>query len=409
MGSAPIKFEIPDEYRTFLPFPRLPPEIRQQIWRESVSTPGMHFVKLESRGRHWRWISLNRLAQLITQQQDTEKDGDEEDDDEIAHEVKNEVTPKPLWDTRLVPIYPNQKSDISSYHGLNKQIAALTTVCEESKAVVDNLIAKDGVLKLSNGKLVALEASSDVIYLEYFPPELFESGCGYDIDPNCPSLDNIKRIAVRYCHQWQEKPLPTVCSLCGLVHDTTGGVIYPKHLYHFLARHLPNVEEFYFVDYFLLRKPAQPNAGPGKLPTRKYQCGNRTFYEANDEHWNVKPQVVKMQTWLQDRFIRYAKASRLSRHKNPEKVRFGILACEWDIVPPLSLKAQPTPPAQKGRNKRMLYEEHALRRSRRRLLRQKSRNAQLINPNTFTANVPFIFGNPNNSFDFTFTVDRRQT
>lgn len=352
---------------------------------------------------------MNRLAQLITQQQDTEKDDDEEDDDEIAHEVKNEVTPKPLWDTRLVPIYPNQKSDISSYHGLNKQIAALTTVCGESKAVVDNLIAKDGVLKLSNGKLVALEASSDVIYLEYFPPELFESGCGYDIDPNCPSLDNIKRVAVRYCHQWQEKPLPTVCSLCGLVHDTTGGIIYPKHLYHFLARHLPNVEEFYFVDYFLLRKPVQSNAGPGKLPTRKYQCGNRTFYEANDEHWNVKPQLVKMQTWLQDRFIRYAKASRLSRHENPEKVRFSILACEWDIVPPLSLKAQPTPPAQKGRNKRMLYEDHALRRSRRRLLRQKSRNAQLINSNAFTANVPFIFGNPNNSFDFTFTVDRRQT
>lgn len=147
----------------------------------------------------------------------------------------------------------------------------------------------------------------------------------------------------------------------------------------------------------------------GKLPTRKYKCGNRTFYEANDEHWNVKPQITKMQTWLQDRFIRYAKASQLSRHKNPEKVRFGVLACEWDIVPPLSLKAQPTPPAPKGRNKRMLYEEQALRRNRRRVLRQKSRNAQLVNSSTFTANVPFVFGNPNNSIDFTFSVDWRQS
>jgi hypothetical protein len=145
------------------------------------------------------------------------------------------------------------------------------------------------------------------------------------------------------------------------------------------------------------------------LPTRKYKCGNRTFYEANDEHWNVKPQVTKMQTWLQDRFIRYAKASQLSRHKNPEKVRFGVLACEWDIVPPLSLKTQPTPPAPKGRNKRMLYEEQALRRNRRRVLRQKTRNAQLMNSGTFTANVPFVFGNPNNSFDFTFSVDWRQS
>ncbi|PON25178.1 hypothetical protein TGAM01_v205864 [Trichoderma gamsii] len=406
MSAEPIRFEIPDEYRTFLPFNRFPPEIRQQIWHESVSTPGMHFVKLESRGRHWRWISLNRLAQLITQQQNPEKD---DDFDEIAHEVKNEVTPKRLWDTRLVPVSTNQKSDISSYHDLNKQMAALATICQESKAVADSLMAKQGALKLSNGKLVTLGGSSDIIFLEYFPPELFESGCGYDIDPNCPSLDNIKRVAVRYCHQWQEKPLPTVCSLCGLVHDTTGGVIYPIHLYHFLARHLPNVEEFYFVDYFLLRKSAQSSASPGKLPTRKYKCGNRTFYEANDEHWNVKPQVTKMQTWLQDRFVRYAKASQLSRHKNPEKVRFGVLACEWDIVPPLSLKAPPTPPAPKGRNKRMLYEEQALRRNRRRVLRQKSRNAQLMNSATFTANVPFVFGNPNNSMDFTFSVDWRQS
>lgn len=262
MSAEPIKFEIPDEYRTFLPFPRFPPEIRQQIWHESVSTPGMHFVKLESRGRHWRWISLNRLAQLITQQQQSpEKD---DDYDEIAHEVKNEVIPKQLWDTRLVPISPNLKSDISSYYGLNQQMTALMTVCRESKAVTDSLMAKEGTLKLSNGKLVALGGSSDIIFLEYFPPELFESGCGYDIDPNCPSLDNIRRVAVRYCHQWQEKPLPTVCSLCGLVHDTTGGVIYPNHLYHFLARHLPNVEEFYFVDYFLLRKPTQSNASPGE-------------------------------------------------------------------------------------------------------------------------------------------------
>ncbi|KAL7926428.1 hypothetical protein ACQKWADRAFT_309264 [Trichoderma austrokoningii] len=406
MGAEAIKFEIPDEYRTFLPFYRFPPEIRQQIWLESVSTPGMHFLRLESNGRYWRWISLNRLAQLITQQQSPPKD---DDHDEIAQEVKNEVAPKRLWDSRLAPISPNQKSDISSYHSLNQQMAALTIVCGESKAVADGLMAKQGSLKLDNGQLVALGGSSDIIFLEYFPPELFESGCGYDIDPNCPSLDNIRRVAVRYCHQWQEKPLPTVCSLCGLVHDTTGGVIYPNHLYHFLARHLPNVEEFYFVDYFLLRKPPpQSGADPGKLPTRRYKCGNRTFYEADDEHWNVKPQVAKMQTWLQDRFVRYAKASRLSRHKNPEKVRFGVLACEWDIVPPLSLKAQPTPPAPKGRNKRVLYEEQALRRSRRRVLRQKTRNAQLRNSSAFTANAPFVFGDLDNAFDFTFSVDWRQ-
>jgi hypothetical protein len=205
-------------------------------------------------------VSLNRLSQIVTQQGPEKGD----DHDEIAFEVKNEVAPKQLWDTRLVPVAANQKSDISCYHGLNKQLAALSTVCTESSAMVNGLIAKNDAVRLSNGKLVALAGSSDIVFLEYFPPELFESGCSFDIDPNCPSLDNIRRVAVRYCHQWQEKPAPAVCSLCGLVHDATGSVVYPVHLYHFLARHLPNVEEFYFVDYFLLRKTAQPGSSSGE-------------------------------------------------------------------------------------------------------------------------------------------------
>ncbi|KAL7794190.1 hypothetical protein V8C37DRAFT_376780 [Trichoderma ceciliae] len=406
MSSPPLKFEIPDEYRTFAPFPRLPPELRQQIWRDTVSTPGMHFVKLESRGRNWRWVSLNRPFSQPAAQQGSEK-GDDYDD--IAFEVKNEIAPKQLWDTRLVSLAANKKSDTSCYHGLNKQLAALDTTCGESHAIVSGLMAKKGAVRLSSGKLLTLPGSSDIVFLEYFPPELFESGCSFDIDPNCPNLDNIRRVAVRYCHQWQEKPTPSICSLCGLVHDATGSIVYPVHLYHFLARHLPNVEEFFFVDYFLLRRTAESNPTSGNRPPRKYKCGNRTYYEADDKDWDMKPQVLRMQAWLQDRFIRYARASRLSRHKTPENVRFGVLACEWDIVPPVSLKTQPALPAQKGRNKRMLYEDHALRRNRRRVLRQKSRNATAVNCATVAANVPFIFGNGSNSFEFTFAVDWRRT
>ncbi|KAK4061347.1 hypothetical protein Trihar35433_9674 [Trichoderma harzianum] len=404
MDSPHIKFEIPEEHRTFSPFPRLPPELRQQIWREAVSTPGMSFVKLESRGRNWRWVSLNRpFSQAISDSGSNKSD----DLDEIALEVKNEVAPRRLWDTRLVPMSANQKSDISSYHGLNKQLAALLTTCGESHDMVNNLMRKKGAVRSSSGKLVALAGSSDIIFLEYFPSELFESGCSYDIDPNCPSLDNIRRVAVRYCHQWQEKPVPSVCPLCGLVHEAANNsVIYPNHLYHFLARHLPNLEEFYFVDYFLLRKavPSNPDSADN-WPPRKYKCGPRTYYEADSKAWDMKPQVLRMQEWLQDRFIRYAKASQLSRHKSPEKVRFGVLACEWDIAPPVSLKTQPAPPAPKGRNKRMMYEDHALRRQR---LRRKSRNAKSVSPNVVAANVPFIFGNPDNSFEFTFEVDWRR-
>ncbi|KAL7931689.1 hypothetical protein V8C35DRAFT_309267 [Trichoderma chlorosporum] len=403
MDSTPIKFEIPDSHRTFSPFPRLPPELRQQIWRETVSTPGMTFVKLESRGRNWRWVSLNRPFSQ-TASDDGSNKGD--DLDEIALEVKNEVAPRRLWDTRLVPMSANKQSDISSYHGLNKQLAALTTTCGESHDVVSSLMGKKGAVRSSSGKLLALPGSSDIIFLEYFPSELFESGCSYDIDPNCPGLDDIRRVAVRYCHQWQEKPVPSVCPLCGLVHEAaSNSIIYPNHLYHFLARHLPNLEEFYFVDYFLLRRPVPLKPSSGNWDSRKYKCGPRTYFEADDKDWDMKPQVLRMREWLQDRFIRYAKASQLSRHSNPEKVRFGILACEWDIAPPVSLKTSPTPAAPKGRNKRMMYEDHALRRQR---LRRKSRNAMPASRNVVTANVPFIFGNPDNSFEFTFEVDRRQ-
>ncbi|EHK16079.1 uncharacterized protein TRIVIDRAFT_184533 [Trichoderma virens Gv29-8] len=407
MHSSRIKFEIPDE-RTFSPFPRLPPELRQKIWREAVSTPGMSFVKLESRGRNWRWVSMNRPFSQVTPDNASTKS---DDLDEIALEVKNEVAPRRLWDTRLVPISANKKSDISSYHGLNKQIAALTIACGESLDVVSSLVRKKGAVRTSNGKLLALPGSSDIIFLEYLPSELFESGCSYDIDPNCPSLDNIRRVAVRYCHQWQEKPVPSVCPLCGLVHEAaSNSVVYPNHLYHFLARHLPNLEEFYFVDYFLLRKAAQSNPSSGEyynrnLPQRKYKCGPRTYYEADDKTWDVKPQVLRMQEWLQDRFIRYSKASQLSRHQNPEKVRFGILACEWDIAPPVSLKTQYIPSTPKGRNKRVIYEDHALRRQR---LRRKSRIAVPVDSNAVAANLPFVFGNPDNSFDFTFEVDWRR-
>lgn len=45
--------------------------------------------------------------------------------------------------------------------------------------------------------------------------------------------------------------------------------------------------------------------------------------------------VRKITKWLGKSFVRYAKESTLSLQENPEKVRFAVLACEWDIVPPI--------------------------------------------------------------------------
>lgn len=45
--------------------------------------------------------------------------------------------------------------------------------------------------------------------------------------------------------------------------------------------------------------------------------------------------VTQITEWLRESFVRYARESALSVHQNPEKVRFSILACEWNISPPV--------------------------------------------------------------------------
>lgn len=408
MAVSSIKFDIPDKCRTFTPFPRLPPEIRHKIWKTALSTPGMNFVKLESRGRSWRWLSLGRALLPNPDQHTTSTSND------IDELVKHEVQPSQMWDTHLVPLAPTKQSDMSNFRSLNKEMLTLSLTCVEARQIVKNMAAKKGTLRLGNGQIVSLADSSDVVFIEYFPHELFGSGCNFGIEPNCPDLGQIRRVAVRFCYTWQDKKVPSRCIICGQLHESTNGVVYPVHLYQFLARHLPNLEEFYFVDYFILRKAKgidkgeQPIQGDnnGEQPL-KLRCGNRTFHTANEQDWNIKPQVMQLQDWLQDRFVRYAKASQLSRHKSPEKVRFGILACEWSISPPPSYyKSALTTTVNKGRNKRVIYEDHSLLESRRQALRRKSQKDAQIEPRQVDSTVPFVFGNwVKNAFTFTFRMN----
>ncbi|KAL6864500.1 hypothetical protein J3F83DRAFT_715783 [Trichoderma novae-zelandiae] len=402
MAPSPIKFEIPRECQTFSPFCLLPPELRQQIWTASFSTPGMSFAKLECVSRNWRWLSARQFP--LTLDDDSDSSSGHEEVDEIAVEVKNETKPKRLVSMLLVPSAADPKADFSSFHHLNRQLRQLSLTCGESRDVVDRLLDKDGALRLSNTQLLAAPGSSDILFLEYLRPELFECRGRYDVNPNCAALVNVRRVAMRYCHRWHKKDDMT-CWQCGLIHEAEDSIAYPRHLYQFLSRHLPNLEEFYFVDYLLVRKAVPPNAASDSRFAAKYKCGPRTYYEADDKNWNIKPEIRHLQAWLQDHFIRYSKASGLARHDDPEKVRFGILACESDIVPPVSLTAQPTPAAPKGRNKRLLCEYHALRQHRRQVLRRKSQPPLPVQSSKVAARVPFVFGDEANSFEFTFEMD----
>ncbi|PTB72024.1 hypothetical protein M440DRAFT_1097667 [Trichoderma longibrachiatum ATCC 18648] len=404
VASPPIKFKIPKECQTFSLFNNLPLELRQQIWTASFSTPGISFVKLECVGRNWRWLSAaRRYPQGIG---DHDSSREHEELDEIAEEVKNETKPKRLVSMRLVPSVLDPKADFSSFHNLNKQLRMLSMTCGESRDLVDRLMDKDGAVRMSNSKLLAVPGSSDILFLEYLSPDLYQCRGNYDVNPNCRHLNDIRRVAMRYCHRWHKKDSLT-CWQCGLLHDAEDSIAYPRHLYQFLSRHMPNLEEFYFVDYLLVRKPQPLDAACESGTPRKYKCGPRTYYEADDKTWNIKPEFLHLKNWLQDHFIRYSQASQLSRHSQPEKVRFGVLACEADIVAPLSLTAPPSPPAPKGRNKRSLCVYHALHQQRRGVATRVVQTAWPRESYPVEADAPFVFGDSDNSSEFSFEMDYR--
>lgn len=89
---------------------------------------------------------------------------------------------------------------------------------------------------------------------------------------------------------------------------------------------------------------------PEPRPLQVFRAKNRLFHEisdgeASDAEWKIDPKTRHVRAWLQDSFVRYAKASKMSRHKDPERVRFGILACEWKVsVPAIQRGSAPATP-----------------------------------------------------------------
>ncbi|KAI8692661.1 2EXR domain-containing protein [Fusarium sp. Ph1] len=417
MEEPPIKFEIPDNCRTFSPFPRLPPELRHQIWEATLTTPGMHFLKVDteyepSSGRGRWWI------RDFSSPHDIIEDDDDENADPVAIEVKRESRPISVQYGSLRPLYPTRQADISYYTSLHQQLAKLSVTCNEAAAIAKSLAGRSDTFRLDNGRIISLGCSSDVIYLEYVPPDVFESGFRFFRSLHCEGLDQIRKVAVRYCHKWNEQRTPRRCPNCGQLHPSPDVVKHPNHIYRFLAQYLPNLEQFYFVDYFILRKTdtatqptgegndlgVKPRANP---QSRTFQGGNRTYCEVNDHDWNVRPVVWDMKSWLQEQFVKYAKTSKLSKHRNPEKVQFGVLACEWTVGPPTEATRGPITPVKKGHNKRRLSEDHSPSRSRRLNIQRASATPPQNLPQEATRGFAFVFGareEASNEFDFTISI-----
>nr|CEG04430.1 unnamed protein product [Fusarium clavum] len=397
--KAPIKFDIPQDCRTFEPFARLPPEIRAQIWQNTLDTPGMHFLKIETEtetgtetsstgtGRWWMKESLPNPLSISS---------DEEDQaDPLTPAPAEEKLP--TQKAILTPLYPTQTADISYYISLHKQLTKLTVTCNESASIARSLVSRPTAFRLESGRLVSL-SRSDIIYLEYLPPDCYEGGSvRFTRVLDCPGLEHIRKVAMRYCHKWSQGKAQRRCPNCGQLHDIPGNLTYPKHLYRFLAQYLPNLEEFYFVDYLIL--PKSPSVAPGTSRS-SFEGGNRSFFEVDEQNWKISSRVLECKSWLQGQFIKYTKASKLSKHKNPERVKFGVLACQWRVEPPLAPKRAPVTPVKKGRNKRAHSEEHSF----------FSRARGPISPVAYlpyeaTVHYPFVFNAcGSNRYEFTFSM-----
>ncbi|KAF5024314.1 hypothetical protein F66182_3591 [Fusarium sp. NRRL 66182] len=380
-AAAPIKFAIPEDCRIFSPFARLPPEIRHQIWHNTLDTPGMHFLKVDtdyhsSTGLGRWWIKDSVLINAPLSE-------DEHDLDPVALEVKRELRPTSKVYGTLKPLYPTPQADISYYTNLNQQLAKLSVTCNESASITRSLTSRPTTFRLNNGRVISLDSSSDVIYLDYVPPDIYEAGFRFSRALSCSGLDQIRNVAA-----------------------------VPK--LRFLAQYLPNLEHFYFVDYHILRKssgaetktPADDQKPTddrkAKPPMCRFKGGNRSYYGVEEQDWNVHSRVFQVKSWLREHFVKYSKTSKLSNHKSPEKVEFSVLACEWNVEAPSEPK-EPAKPVKKGRNKRTYCEEHSVSRGRKMPLQKGLTSAAESLTPELRSLFPFTFDAcSGNKFDFTF-------
>ncbi|OHF00018.1 hypothetical protein CORC01_04664 [Colletotrichum orchidophilum] len=245
MASA-VKFDIPAFARSFTCFSRLPPEIRQQIWEDAIFEPGMHFLRLKTAAR---------IRHLPSPLPTGHFDGDdEEEEDDPLLDFAREKIPSRVWPATLEPRYPTPQANISNYLAVNRVLNRLSATCFESASVVRRLTNAPGGLKLKGGHVVSLGGSCDVVCLEYLSADDFRSWCRMSLDIECKQLAKIRHVAIPYCHAWEASVSGFRCSHCGNRHGGGAQKVYPVHLYEFLARYLPNLQTFYFIDYLIVKK-----------------------------------------------------------------------------------------------------------------------------------------------------------
>ncbi|RDA91990.1 hypothetical protein CP533_6027 [Ophiocordyceps camponoti-saundersi (nom. inval.)] len=337
MPSSTIKFDVPDGCRAFTLFPRLPIEMRHRVWECFLaSEQGANFVKFNvSDEGHESTLKPDRIPSS-NDADDTNPPG--------GFLTQHDNAPRNAVPCLLVTPYPEPKAEVSNHALLRRRLAIMAATCSESRSLVASLLKRSGVLRLESGTVVSIDCSLDLLVLDYYPHDLYKVDDTLDVDLECPSLNMVRRLAVRFCHFWKpQTSLERMCSCGKHLEIDTGN--YPVHLYQFLARSLPNLREFYLIDYYIVPKAPLDLADTRSRTSHAFRARDRNLHDVTDcdpstGPWKIEPKSRKILDWLRDRFVRYASVSRTSRHEAPEKVYFGLLACEWKIMRPIPREDQ---------------------------------------------------------------------
>ncbi|KAI1169474.1 hypothetical protein F4777DRAFT_573007 [Nemania sp. FL0916] len=394
MESAPLYFTKPLSLQRFDIFQQFPYDVRHLVWEEAIFTPGIHFLKFveavnapavhahNSTGHNSGGSSLTLPERRVGGGSDAQN---------------------PVYSATLKPIFPLACADNSHHIAVKRTLAQLRGACQEAKFMVDRVLAQPGNLTLNSGQLISLQRSSDVVCIDY-PNITHHRSIGKWADRlNLDQLAKVRRLAVRYHHEWEND---LVCGYCGRVHSYHGTHPYPRHVYEF-ASLFKNLETFYFIDYLTVRKPSRPthchrqgqNSGP---PREKFLSGEggRTYFEIDPESCTTHTHVYETLSWLRGNYVAYC--TRRSRGPSrPESVNFKILACEWNSDQQLAPTKRPGTQATLTRKKRSKSRTRSSTTSLQNTLPNGNVSSQPITESL----LPVAFGDGGKSkFEFSFEV-----
>ncbi|KAI5928186.1 hypothetical protein F4810DRAFT_182356 [Camillea tinctor] len=392
MALSSLHFDMPSRLQQFSMFAKFPYDIRYKIWDSIIFTPGIHFLKL-----------VDNIDEVDNHELlypwDRDSDGSPGSSSSRVPEKSASLS---HFTAVLKPAFPLTAADRSHYLTMSKVFTQLALSCNEAKHLIDKAVSRPGNLTLDTGRLVALDKSSDVVCIDY-PKMVYSRHLGKWADHlDLDQLAKVRRLAIRYTTEWDEDS--RICSTCGRIHNLRRRYGQPHHVYEF-ASLFKNLETFYFIDCFAVRKSSDGSIPPKRVPQdqgERFASGEegRSYYEIDPRFCKMNTNAFTLLSWVQENYV--AHCQRIPKlHRNPESVKFKVLGCEWNtdqqLVPAKPQESQ----SLSGRRKRpRAHAPHHPRTHHKPVVNDASPHAPM-NIDT----LPVVFGDGGESkFEFTMEV-----